>query len=59
SAGAACSSGKVERSHVLAAMAAPAWAVAGAVRISLGWNTVAADLDGLVEACVRLYKRAA
>ncbi len=59
SAGAACSSGKVERSHVLAAMAAPAWAAAGAVRISLGWNTVAADFDGLVEACVRLYKRAA
>ena len=59
SAGAACSSGKVERSHVLAAMAAPAWAAAGAVRVSLGWNTQAADLDGLVEACVRLYKRAA
>jgi cysteine desulfurase len=45
SSGAACSSGKVEPSHVLAAMGiAPALA-RGALRVSLGWTTAAADVD--------------
>ena len=58
SAGAACSSGKVERSHVLSAMAVDGWVRDGAVRISLGWSSQPTDLDGLVEVCERLYKRA-
>jgi len=49
SAGSACSSGKVERSHVLAAM--DAGPLAGeAIRISLGWNTTEAEIDLFLEA---------
>jgi cysteine desulfurase len=44
SAGAACSSGKVARSHVLAAMGLGADAGC-AIRISLGWTTTAADIE--------------
>ena len=43
SAGAACSSGKVSRSHVLEAMGAHELAGA-AIRVSLPWNTTAADV---------------
>ena len=57
SAGAACSSGKVTRSHVLDAMGvAPAMAEC-AIRISLGWGTTDADIDHLVEAWGALYAR--
>lgn len=38
SSGAACSSGKVRPSHVLAAMGVPEEIARGALRISLGWN---------------------
>src|SRR3712207_1007479 len=38
SAGAACSSGKVARSHVLAAMGFDASAAGCAIRVSLPWN---------------------
>jgi cysteine desulfurase len=57
SAGAACSSGKVRRSHVLDAMGVPAAAAECAIRISLGWTTAAADIDQLVEAWGALYAR--
>jgi cysteine desulfurase len=58
SAGAACSSGKVQRSAVLAAMeVAPAEAET-AVRISSGWNTVAGDIECLIAAWRDLYIRA-
>jgi len=57
SAGAACSSGKVARSHVLEAMGiAPAEADC-AIRISLGWSTEEAEIDHLVEAWGALYAR--
>lgn len=50
SSGSACSSGKVARSHVLAAMGvAPALADA-ALRISLGWTTTEVDLETLLKA---------
>lgn len=50
SAGSACSSGKVRRSHVLDAMA-PGDPVAGeAIRISLGWATGEGDVDRLLRA---------
>ena len=42
SAGAACSSGKVKASHVLAAMGAPALTQA-AIRVSRGWATTERD----------------
>lgn len=43
SSGAACSSGKVNPSHVLRAMGYDAAAADSAVRISLGWNTQSED----------------
>ncbi len=54
SAGAACSSGKVAASHVLRAMGA---AGDDAIRVSLGWDTVPAHADRLVEAWGALYAR--
>ena len=57
SAGAACSSGKVRRSHVLDAMGVPADAAESAIRISLGWSTTEDDIDQLVEAWGALYAR--
>ena len=49
SAGAACSSGKVARSHVLAAMGAGALA-SEAIRVSLPWNATEADIDAFADA---------
>ena len=57
SAGAACSSGKVRRSHVLDAMGVPEREAECAIRISLGWNTSSAEIDHLVEAWGALYAR--
>jgi cysteine desulfurase len=56
SAGAACSSGKVARSHVLAAMGLGALAEQ-AVRVSLPWNACAADVAGFAAAYGRLALR--
>jgi cysteine desulfurase len=57
SAGAACSSGKVRRSHVLAAMGASAEETESAIRVSLGWSTTAAEIEQLVTAWTALYRR--
>lgn len=57
SAGAACSSGKVQRSPVLEAMGVPAVEAACATRISLGWNSEAADIERLIAAWQDLYIR--
>jgi cysteine desulfurase len=57
SAGAACSSGKVRPSHVLAAMGATPEEASSAIRISLGWTTTQADINLLVEAWGALYRR--
>ena len=57
SAGAACSSGKVQRSSVLEAMGVPAVEAACASRISLGWNTESADIECLIAAWQNLYIR--
>ena len=43
SSGSACSSGKVARSPVLAAMGVSPALAAGALRVSLGWNTLESD----------------
>jgi cysteine desulfurase len=50
SSGSACSSGKVGPSHVLAAMDIPAGLAAGAIRVSLGWASSEADVEGFAAA---------
>lgn len=57
SAGAACSSGKVRRSRVLAAMGASPEEAESAIRVSLGWSTTPAEIDQLVDAWTALYRR--
>jgi cysteine desulfurase len=57
SAGAACSSGKVRPSRVLAAMGASAEDASSAIRISLGWSTTRDEIDRLVDAWSALYRR--
>ncbi|MGE0717171.1 MAG: cysteine desulfurase family protein [Alphaproteobacteria bacterium] len=57
SAGAACASGKVRTSPVLAAMGMAPEAAGSAIRISLGWNTTAADVERCVAAWVALWAR--
>lgn len=59
SAGAACSSGKVTRSPVLLAMGVEAAVADTALRVSLGWNTGAGDIERLIEAWRDLYIRVA
>jgi cysteine desulfurase len=54
SSGSACSSGKVQPSHVLNAMGFSAGVAQGAVRLSLGWSTTSADIDRCLEAWRRL-----
>ena len=62
SAGAACSSGKVARSHVLAAMGLGPLAES-AIRVSLPWNATAADVASFIAAyrdiAARLLRSAA
>ncbi len=54
SSGSACSSGKVERSHVLAAMGVPAGLSDGAIRVSTGWNTQEADIGRFLAALSKI-----
>jgi cysteine desulfurase len=54
SSGSACSSGKVQPSHVLEAMGFPTELAKGAVRLSLGWSTTEADIDRCLEAWRKL-----
>jgi cysteine desulfurase len=54
SSGAACSSGKVQPSHVLAAMGVSPMLARGAVRVSLGWSTTESDVDRLLRAWINL-----
>jgi cysteine desulfurase len=54
SSGAACSSGKVQPSHVLAAMGVPQGLLRGAVRVSLGWSTTKVDVEGFLAAWRKL-----
>jgi len=58
SAGAACSSGKVEPSRVLAAMGVDANEAATAIRVSLGWSTTEDDADKFMEAWIQVYGQA-
>jgi cysteine desulfurase len=58
SAGSACSSGKVQPSHVLRAMGADAPTAGSAIRVSLGWQSSAVDIDRFIAAWSELAKRA-
>jgi cysteine desulfurase len=54
SSGSACSSGKVQPSHVLQAMGSGPELAKGAVRLSLGWSTTEEDIDRTLEAWRKL-----
>jgi cysteine desulfurase len=54
SSGAACSSGKVQPSHVLAAMGIPLDLARGAVRVSLGPTTTESEINHFLEAWNRV-----
>jgi len=57
SAGAACSSGKVGPSHVLAAMGVPAEIARATIRVSLGWSSDETDITHFLDAWSALYRR--
>ena len=58
SSGSACSSGKVEQSHVLKAMGVDEALSFSALRVSLGADTKQSDLDEFVTVWTRLYQKA-
>jgi cysteine desulfurase len=57
SAGAACSSGKVGPSHVLAAMRVDPTIAASTIRVSLGWSSSEAETEHFLRAWTALYRR--
>ncbi len=57
SAGSACSSGKVEPSHVLTAMGAPDDLAQSSIRVSLGWDSTEDDVRAFVSAWSELHGR--
>lgn len=57
SSGSACSSGKVKRSHALAAMGVPDWVQAGAIRVSIGPTTIWAELQRCLSSLERQLAR--
>lgn len=59
SSGSACSSGKVNTSHVLRAMGVEEDLAKGAVRVSLGWNSSETDTEKFLNTWKKLVKRAA
>ena len=54
SSGSACSSGKVQPSHVLAAMGVAPGLARGAIRLSMGWDTTPRDIECCLEAWRKL-----
>jgi cysteine desulfurase len=57
SSGSACSSGKVETSHVLSAMGVQPELAQGAIRVSLGFATSNTDIQSFLRAFGELVKR--
>ena len=57
SSGSACSSGKVGRSHVLAAMGVSPELSECGLRASLGWSSTAQDIDAFFEAFETVLSR--
>jgi cysteine desulfurase len=56
SSGAACSSGKIQPSHVLAAMGFGPALAKSAIRVSLGHSTTESEVDQCVDAWKKVYK---
>ncbi|MBV9455949.1 MAG: aminotransferase class V-fold PLP-dependent enzyme, partial [Bradyrhizobium sp.] len=56
SSGSACSSGKVQPSHVLQAMGFDPNLAQGAVRLSLGWSTTETEVDLALQAWRKLAR---
>ena len=54
SSGAACSSGKVQPSHVLSAMGVPAQLARAAVRVSLGPSTTESEIERFIDAWIKV-----
>jgi len=59
SSGAACSSGKIGRSHVLKAMGVPDEVARCALRVSFGWNSTEEEADAAIAALQKLLARIA
>jgi len=59
SAGSACSSGRIEPSHVLMAMGVPKPLAASAIRISGGWQTTEKEIQHFTEIWQQMNKRLA
>lgn len=59
SAGSACSSGRIEPSHVLRAMGLDEQQAACAIRVSVGWDTEESDILSFTEAWKKTYMRLA
>lgn len=57
SSGSACSSGKVGKSHVLAAMGVDPALAAGAIRVSFGWSSTEADVKHFASAFAKALER--
>lgn len=57
SSGSACSSGKVAKSHVLAAMGVLPEIASAAIRVSLGWNTNAENIEHFIAVWRRIRAR--
>lgn len=57
SSGSACSSGKVKPSHVISAMGGSEKDARSTVRVSLGWNSTADEVDHFITAWINLYSR--
>jgi cysteine desulfurase len=55
--GSACAAGAVEPSHVLLAMGRSETEARSSLRISLGWNTTAAEIDAAAEIIPRVWRR--
>lgn len=57
SSGSACSSGKVAKSHVLAAMGVAPEISKGVIRVSLGWDTASGHIDHFIAAWRKILAR--
>jgi cysteine desulfurase len=55
--GSACAAGAVEPSHVLLAMGLGRDEARSSLRLSLGWNTTAAEIDHAAEIIARVWRR--
>lgn len=58
SSGSACSSGKVEASHVLSAMGVDDQEALTAIRVSFGWNSDESDVDRFIDAWGSVFAKA-